>query len=134
MENLIVPAEQAAVTPANSIPNFAALVEASAHLNDLEVILTLTAEYIEMNTIGEKVRGIYIGDGTMTITDKDTGEQKELPIARFLMDKQVKIHAGAVLVNEIKKHSVAVGQAVEITYTGKSDRTKLYSVSLLGVQ
>lgn len=120
------------IVPTQSTPNFAALVAASEKLNDMEVILTLTAEYIEMEVVGEKVRGIYIGEGTMIVTDKETGHQQTLPIVRFLMDKQVKIHAGAVLVNEIRKHAVPVGQPVEIEYTGKSGKTKLFNVSLLG--
>lgn len=48
MENQIIPTENAAVAVANEITNFAELVGKSTNLDKLDQVLTLTAEYIEL--------------------------------------------------------------------------------------
>ena len=126
-------------TPANnitvSIPtemDFSAMVERSAKLNELKPMITLTAEYIELEKPGESFDGIFIGWQDMEITDKQTGEAKTLKASRFLIDKQVKINAGAVLVKELERAKISVGTAVRVTYIRKEGNTKLYSLTLLG--
>jgi len=114
------------------ITNFAELVERSTQLEKAKPILTLTAEYIELEKPGESFRGVYIGEQTMEIADKATGEIKALVAARFLVNKQVKINAGVVLVNEIKRAGISVGTPIEITYVKKEGNTKLYSITLIG--
>jgi len=132
MENQITNTENAAVSVANEITNFAELVSKSTGLDKLEQVLTLTAEYIELEKPSESFRGIYIGTQTMHITDKVTGEEKSMDAVRFLINKQVFINAGIVLVNEIKRAGINVGTPVEITYLRKEGNTKIYQVTLLG--
>ena len=69
MENQIIPTENAAVSVANEITNFAELVGKSTNLDKLDQVLTLTAEYIELEKPSESFRGIFIGTQTMHITD-----------------------------------------------------------------
>ena len=132
MENQITTQENAAVSVAPEITNFAELVAKSTQLDSLSQVLTLTAEYIELEKPSESFRGIYIGTQTMHITDKVTGEEKQMEAVRFLINKQVFINAGVVLVNEIKRAAVPVGTSVEITYLRKEGNTKIYQVTLLG--
>lgn len=126
-------------TPANnitvSIPtemDFSAMVERSAKLNELKPMITLTAGYVELEKPGESFDGIFIGWQDMEITDKQTGEAKTLKASRFLIEKQVKINAGAVLVKELERAKISVGTAVRVTYIRKEGNTKLYSLTLLG--
>jgi len=114
MENQITNTENAAVSVANEITNFAELVSKST-LDKLDQVLTLTAEYIELEKPSESFRGIFIGTQVMNMTDKTTGEEKSIEAVRFLINKQVFINAGVVLVNEIKRSAVTVGTPVEIT-------------------
>ena len=132
MENLTTTTENAALAVAPNITNFAELVEKSTKLDKMNQILTLTAEYIELEKPGESFRGVFIGNQTMNITDKVTGEEKSMEAVRFLISKQVFINAGVVLVNEIKRAAVPVGTSVEITYLRKEGNTKIYQVTLLG--
>ena len=132
MENQITNTENAAVAVANEITNFAELVAKSTNLDKMEQVLTLTAEYIELEKPSESFRGIFIGTQTMNMTDKTTGEEKSIEAVRFLINKQVFINAGVVLVNEIKRAAVTVGTPVEITYLRKEGNTKIYQVTLLG--
>jgi len=60
MENQIIPTETAAVSVANEITNFAELVAKSTQLDKMEQVLTLTAEYIELEKPAESFRGLYI--------------------------------------------------------------------------
>ena len=87
---------------------------------------------MELEKPGESFDGIFIGWQEMGITDKQTGEQKTLKASRFLINKQVKINAGAVLVNELERAKIAVGTAVRVTYLRKEGNTKLYTLTLLG--
>ena len=132
MENQIIPTETAAVSVANEITNFAELVAKSTSLDKLDQVLTLTAEYIELEKPSESFRGIFIGTQHTNMTDKNTGEEKVVEAARFLINKQVFINMGVVLVQEIKRAGVNVGTPVEITYLRKEGNTKIYQVTLLG--
>jgi len=132
MENQITNTENAAISVANEITNFAELVSKSTNIDKLEQVLTLTAEYIELEKPSESFRGIFIGTQVMNMTDKTTGEEKSIEAVRFLINKQVFINAGVVLVNEIKRSAVTVGTPVEITYLRKEGNTKIYQVTLLG--
>ena len=109
MENQITTTENAAVSVANEITNFAELVAKSTSLDSMNQVLTLTAEYIELEKPAELFRVIYIGTKTMHLTDKVTGEEKSMDAVRFLINKQVFINAGVVLVNEIKRAGINVG-------------------------
>lgn len=132
MENQITTTENAAVTVANEITNFAELVAKSTQLDKLEQVITLTAQYLELEKPAESFRGVYIGTQVMTMADKVTGEEKSMDAVRFLINKQVFINAGVVLVNEIKRAGINVGTPVEITYLRKEGNTKIYQVTLLG--
>jgi hypothetical protein len=108
------------------------MVERSANMGEMKPLITLTAEYIELEKPSEFFDGIFIGFQEMNLTDKQTGEQKSLSAARFLIDKQVKINAGAVLVAELNRAKIVVGTPLRVTYLRKEGNTKLYTLTLLG--
>lgn len=128
----ITPVNQNITVAASPEVDFSAMVERSAKLSELKPLITLTAEYIELEKPGESFNGIFIGFQNMEITDKQTGESKTLIACRFLIEKQVKINAGAVLVKELERAKIVVGTAVRVTYIRKEGNTKLYSLTLLG--
>lgn len=103
----------------------------SASLKKMEVLMDLTAEYVELEKAGESFRGVYIGFQDINITDKQTGESKKLKAARFIIDKKVRINAGAVLVSEIHRAGVPVGTPLEVTYVSKNGNTKIYAIKLI---
>jgi|694.fasta_scaffold07795_33 hypothetical protein len=103
----------------------------SASLKKMEVLMDLTAEYVELEKAGESFRGVYIGFQEINITDKQSGESKKLKAARFIIDKKVRINAGAVLVSEIHRAGVPVGTPLEVTYVRKDGNTKIYSIKLI---
>ena len=125
------------ITPATAIAvsnelDFATMVERSANMGEMKPLITLTAEYIELEKPSEFFDGIYIGMQEMNLVDKQTGEQKTLAAARFLIEKQVKINAGAVLVAELQRAKISIGTPLRITYLRKEGNTKLYTLTLLG--
>lgn len=133
MENQIITQNDAVeVTPANTITNFQELIEISMNLEKLKPVITLTADYIELEKPSEFFNGVYIGFQPMEVVDKLTGDAKQLEAARFLIDAQVKINAGIVLVNEIKRANLSIGTPVKVTYIRKEGNTKLYTLTLLG--
>ena len=111
--------------------SFAELVTESTKLKEKKPVMTLTAEYIELEKPGENFRGIFFGFQSMQVTDKATGELKEITAARFIVDKGVKINGGTVLVNEIKRAGIAAGTPVEVLYKEKKGNTKIYTLTLL---
>ena len=110
--------------------NFQDLVAKSENLTDLKPVMTLTADYIELEKPKDSFRGIYMGTGEINVTDKSSGEVRPLTSCRFLVDKQVKINAGVTLVRECA--NVPMGTPVEVTYLRKEGNVKIYSVALLG--
>ena len=120
-------------TPAtNNDFDFSSLVEKSANLNELKPVITLTADYIELEKPSEFFDGIFIGYQDMEILDQQTGEHKTLKAGRFLINKQVFINAGAVLVRELERSKINLGTPVRVTYLRKEGNTKLYTLTLLG--
>lgn len=136
MENSIQTTSNAEVQvdlTAISQEDFIAAMEKSSSdsLKKMNVLMDLTAEYVELEKAGESFRGVYIGFQDINITDKQTGESKKLKAARFIIDKKVRINAGAVLVSEINRAGVPVGTPLEVTYVRKDGNTKIYSIKLI---
>jgi len=112
--------------------DWATLVASSMSLDDLKPQINVSSEYIELNKVGDTFRGVYVGETSANVADKQTGELKQLRAARFLINGAMYINAGVVLVDEIAKAGIPSGTPVEVAYTAKKNNTKIYSVTLLG--
>lgn len=134
MENQITTNEEAVeITPASTQDfNFQEMIEKSANLEKLKPLITLTAEYIELEKPSEFFNGIFFGYQNMEVVDQVSGEVKKLVACRFIVNKEVKINAGIVLVNEIKRANLSIGTPVKVTYIRKEGNTKIYLLTLLG--
>lgn len=135
MEQSIIKTENVgAIVDATTINQeiLAEAIEKSTKMEKMRKIMTLSAEYIELEKPSESFRGIYVGMQSMSITDKATGEQKTLTAARFIINQKVFINAGAVLISELQRANIPVGTALEVTYERKEGNTKIYSITLLG--
>jgi hypothetical protein len=122
-----------AVSPVEEMANLSQMLEASSNLSNATASFTLSTSYIELSSEGDSFRGIYAGITTISMTDQVTGEPKDQEVARFLIDKQVRINGGAVLLSELKSTGVAPGTPLEVTFVEKKGKTKIYSLTLLSV-
>jgi hypothetical protein len=135
METQIIKTENVgAIVDATTInvTDFAEAIERSASVDKLKPLMTLTADYIELEKPSESFRGIYVGLQQISITDKATGELKSFKAARFIINKKIYINAGAVLVGELQRGNIPVGTPLQVTYERKEGNTKIYSITLLG--
>lgn len=114
------------------VVNIADLLVASTKLQTLKPVVTLSSEYIELESVGSSFRGIYAGTCEIKVTDKETGELRTLPSVRFIVDKKIRVNAGAVLVSECSRCGVSVGTPIEVKYTKKEGNVKIYELTLLG--
>lgn len=122
-----------AVSPVEEMANLSQMLEASSNLSKATASFTLSTSYIELSSEGDSFRGIFAGITTISMTDQLTGEPKDQEVARFLIDKQVRINGGAVLLSELKSTGVAPGTPLEVTFVEKKGKTKIYSLTLLSV-
>ena len=122
-----------AVSPVEEMANLSQMLEASSNLSKATASFTLSTSYIELSSEGDSFRGIFAGITTISTTDQVTGEPKDQEVARFLIDKQVRINGGAVLLSELKSTGVAPGTPLEVTFVEKKGKTKIYSLTLLSV-
>jgi hypothetical protein len=122
-----------AVSPVEEMANLSQMLEASSNLSKATASFTLSTSYIELSSEGDSFRGIFAGITTISMTDQVTGEPKDQEVARFLIDKQVRINGGAVLLSELKSTGVAPGTPLEVTFVEKKGKTKIYSLTLLSV-
>jgi hypothetical protein len=120
-----------AVSPVEEMANLTQMLEASTALESLTPSFTLSTSYIELASEGDSFRGIFAGITTISMTDQATGEPKDQEVARFLIDKQVRINGGFVLLSELKSTGVAPGTPLEVTFVEKKGKTKIYSLTLL---
>lgn len=114
------------------VSNIADLLNASSNLDKLEPVVTLSSEYIELESVGSTFRGIFGGYTEINVTDRETGETRTLQAVRFVVDKKIRVNAGAVLVSECRKCAVNVGTPLEVKYTRKEGQVKIYELTLLG--
>lgn len=112
--------------------DLAKMLENSKKMKALKPVIKLTSKYIELEKVGESFRGIFAGFTEISVSDKETGELKNLPAARFVVDGEMAVNAGAVLVNELKKCDVTIGTPLEVKYAKKESNTKIYELTLLG--
>ena len=122
-----------AVSPVEEMANLSQMLEASSNLSKATTSFTLSTSYIELPSEGDSFRGIFAGITTIQMTDQVTGEPKDQEVARFLIDKQVRINGGAVLLSELKSTGVAPGTPLEVTFVEKKGKTKIYSLTLLSI-
>lgn len=122
-----------AVSPVEEMANLSQMLEASSNLSKATTSFTLSTSYIELSSEGDSFRGIFAGITTIQMTDQATGEPKDQEVARFLIDKQVRINGGAVLISELKSTGVAPGTPLEVTFVEKKGKTKIYSLTLLSI-
>jgi hypothetical protein len=114
------------------VSNIANLLVASTKLDALKPVVTLSSSYIELESVGSSFRGIYAGPTEIQTTDKESGELRTLPAVRFIVDKKIRVNAGAVLVSEVKRCGVVEGTPLEVAYTKKEGNVKIYELTLLG--
>jgi len=112
--------------------NFAQLLEASANVEKLKEVVTLTNEYIELEKPSDSFKGIFVGFIQMNVTDKVTGELRTMSSAQFLINKKMFINGGVNLVGQLKKSNVPSGTPVKVTYIRKDGNVKVYELTLLG--
>ncbi len=122
-----------AVSHVEEIANLSQMLEASTNLSAATATFTLSTSYIELAAEGDSFRGIFAGITTIAMTDQVTGEPKDQEVARFLIDKQVRINGGAVLLSELKSTGVTPGTPLEVTFVEKKGKTKIYSLTLLSI-
>jgi hypothetical protein len=111
--------------------NIAELMAASSKLDKLKPAVQLSSTYVELEKVGDAFRGIYAGLTQITVNDKDTGEVREMAAARFIIDGKIRLNAGSVLISELKQVGVPVGTPLEVKYSRKEGRTKIYELTLL---
>ena len=134
MEQEIIKTENVGALVDSSTINqdlLAEAIEKSQKMDKMRKVMTLSADYIELEKPSESFRGIYVGLQSMSITDKATGEMKSLKAARFIINQKVFINAGAVLISELERANIPVGTPLEVTYERKEGNTKIYSITLL---
>jgi hypothetical protein len=112
--------------------NFADLLEASANVGKLKEVVTLTNAYIELEKPSDSFKGIFVGFIQMSVTDKVTGELRQMDAAQFLIDKKMHINGGVNLVSQFKRSNVPSGTPVKVTYLRKDGNVKVYELTLLG--
>lgn len=122
-----------AVSPVEEMANLSQMLEASSNLEKATTSFTLSTSYIELSSEGDSFRGIFAGITTIQMTDQSTGEPKDQEVARFLINKQVRINGGSVLLSELKSTGVASGTPLEVTFVEKKGKVKIYSLTLLSV-
>ena len=114
------------------VANINELLDASTKLDKLKPVIGLTSSYVELESVGDSFKGIFAGFTEINVNDTETGEVRTLPACRFIINKQMRVNAGAVMVSECKRAGVPAGTPLEVKYERKEGKIKIYSLTLLG--
>lgn len=106
------------------------LVNNSINLDEKNPIMDITGKYYEFAKAGDKVRGVFAG--FKTIEKKEVDGLKPIKCVEWVTNGQFFMNGETVLVNEIEKFGVAIGQPIEIEYNGKRGNAKMFTIRLLG--
>lgn len=93
--------------------------------------INMVGEYYEFESVGQSVRGCYLGLKTIEITDSETKQRKEL-LAAFWISQDEKgnpkvYNNGGVAIIEAFQ-ALQQKSFFELTYTGKKGKMKKYEV------
>lgn len=106
-------------------------------LESAEVGFNIKPEYHEFVNVGDSLRAVFNGIGSIKTKDRQTeGLYKNIPAVVLQNKDGVKLNAGASLVSQFQ--NMLPGCAVQITYKGKEktkggNEVKAYEVRLLNV-
>lgn len=111
--------------------DFNSFLATARALPQMEVAVSIVPKYFEFESIGQSVRGVFLG--FLTVHKKnDDGELVPLPCVQW-MDAAgaIYINAGTTLLQAFNSFTPHRGTPVEITYAAKNKNTKVYDVKLL---
>lgn len=111
--------------------DFAKLVASSKSLEEKKNSVSLTPTYLQFETAGTKVRGVFCGYTTISKKDATTQELTPIKCATWMENGKTFMAGGVALVDEFEKRNLPIGTSVEITYTGKKGNTKLFDLSII---
>ena len=102
----------------------------------MRVGISLTPKYMEFLVIGEVVQGIFLGFKPITknndIAKIQAGEPQMLEINCAVWvdeDKNVWMNGGVSFIQSFS--NISVGQAFEVAYCRKKEKTKIYDIKPL---
>ena len=103
--------------------------DAMPDLDAMEQGISLQAKYIEFETKGECVRGVFLG-----YTSMKNQQGNQIPVANFQNKDGIWVNAGANLVSQLR--NVPENTPLAITYLGKEDtkrgnKVKTFEVRIL---
>jgi hypothetical protein len=134
----LVPTSSTALPSKFSLDTYLDLVEKSKKLSTSQVVVQVSAIYKEFAP-NETVRGIFSGIRTINFRNED-GEIKPTTTIQWI-DEHQKLYenSGVILVSYFVQTDldgniypiIPPYTAVEISYLGKKNRAKTYSVSIL---
>jgi len=139
-EEVVVDASVALQTNTTA-EDFAKLLERADNLEDAPIAISLNMSGYEFKTIGEKVRGVFLGFTAITVKDASVeGGLKEIEAIKWLgSDRQVKFNAGKNLVAQFVDQNVAPNTAVQIELVDEvaakagTGKVKVYKVDILAI-
>lgn len=111
--------------------DFNSFLALARQLPTMEVAVSIVPKYFEFESVGQSVRGVFLG--FMTVNKKnDDGELVPLACVQWMgADGSVFINAGTTLLSAINNFTPKVGTPIEIQYVSKKERTKIYDVRIL---
>lgn len=118
----------------SNTPEFANLLarSESKDLDKKKAIFSINMGTFQLDKPGDSFRGLFYGIGTMTVTNKATGELTDLPAVQLVKDRKIWMNAGANLVGTLKGVNPAQGTAIEIVLKEiNKDNVKIYDVNVL---
>jgi hypothetical protein len=103
-------------------------------LDAAEVGIDISPKYMTFSTVGESLRGFYIG--CSTINKREKGEMKSVKVAVIQNKTGFFLNGGASMVDKLSK--IPVGTAIQIAYNGEEKTSsghdvKTYDIRLLNV-
>lgn len=105
-------------------------------LQKAETTVTITPSPLIMEKVGDKFRGLYLGQQAFQKTNPKTGEITNHQVAHFFDGERVRFNMGAQLTRAISVLSVGVSveiQLAELKPNDKGGKTKIYSITPLNI-
>lgn len=95
--------------------NYFDMMERLESLDDYEETVSVQPRYIEMKTEGAKIRGMFLGFGT--ITKREADGLKDLEVVKIMTKEGVLMNAGADFIGQFR--AIEVGTLVSVEYSGE---------------
>lgn len=106
-------------------------IERSRELDKRQKLITIAHNYFEFDSIGDSVRGVFMGFH-MIYKNQADGTKEPVLCVVWMTNGETFMNGSVALRSDVQRANIEVGTELEIKFKGKKEKVNLFDVYFLG--